>query len=372
MKAHLIIASSDASADLFWATRFYTPDPIVYLEHRGKKILVASDLELSRARREAEVDLVLPVSRYESRLKKSLRKRREGDLLDVILRERRIRSLEVPADFPLRQAEILKKRGYAVRTAQGLFYPERQIKSAREKSFIVQTLRATEEAIRTAIEVLRRSKIKGGKIYRNGTMLTSEGLRRVIESTLMEQGALGQHTIVSCGRQSADPHCRGTGPLTANQPIVLDVFPKSVTTGYYGDITRTVLRGRASETLQKMYAAVRRGQEAGIAMIRDGANGSKVHQAVATAMEKAGFKTETVRGRPQGFIHSTGHGLGLEIHEPPRIGRLPGRLKKGNIVTVEPGLYYEDLGGIRIEDVVFVTRTGCDILTKIPKVFEIY
>ena len=357
--ARLIIANSEQCANLLWATKFYVPDPIIYLEHKGKKILVASDLEVSRARKEADVDLVLSYSKY------------KGDVLDLILRERKIRVLQVPSYFPVRQAFLLKKKGYRIEPIADPFFPKRAIKSAREKKCIVQTLRATEAGIQAAIDLLRRSKIKGGRIYWNGGVLTSERLRAVINLKMMEHGALGQHTIVACGRQAADPHCRGTGPLYANQTIVMDVFPKSMSTGYYGDISRPVVNGRASESLKKMYSAVRRAQANGIGMIRAGVDAAKVHAKVAQTIENAGFKTGNIGGRPQGFIHPTGHGLGLEVHEPPRLSRLPGKLRKGNVVTVEPGLYYRNLGGIRIEDVVYVTRSGCEVLTRIPKVFEI-
>lgn len=369
--ARLIIASSENCSDLYWATRFYVPDPVIYFEWRNKKFLVASDLELGRAQKEARVDQVLSYSECVKKLKKKGREKiAEGDVLDLLFQERKIRALEVPSYFPFRQAEILRKRGYRLRSADP-FYPERAVKTSEEKRAIVEAIRATEAGIEAAVDVLKRSKIKKGKIYRNGTLLTSEVLRRVIETRMMEKGALGEHTIVACGRQAADPHCRGFGPLYANQPIVLDVFPRSARTGYYGDVTRTVLKGRASEPLKKMYAAVKKAQEAGIRMVRHGIPSSKVHEAVCRSLEKSGFKTETIRGKPQGFIHGTGHGLGLDIHEAPRVGRTDEKLRKGNVVTVEPGLYYDDLGGIRIEDDVYVTRTGCENLTRAPKIFEI-
>jgi len=369
--ARLIIAGSEQCADLYWATRFYVPDPIAFLEHKGRKILIASDLEVSRAKKEADVDVVISQSAVERRLRKQGRKIRPGDILDAVLKERRIKILQVPTYFPFQQAESLKKRGYKIEVVPDPFYPGREIKSLEEKRHITAALRATEAGIQAGIDVLKKAKVKNGKIYRNGSVLTSEALRQVIEMKMMECGALGQHTIVACGKQAADPHCRGTGPLYANQTIVLDVFPKHMATGYHGDITRTVVKGRASETLKKMYAAVKKSQEAGIKAIRHGVDSAYVHGEVVKALEKSGFKTGTIDGKPQGFIHSTGHGLGLDIHESPRVSQLSNRLRTGHVVTVEPGLYYEKLGGIRIEDVVYVTRKGCDVLTRIPKVFEI-
>lgn len=370
-KARLIIAGSEHCADLYWATRFYVPDPIIFLEHKGRKILIASDLEVSRAKKEADVDVVLSMSGIEQKLRKAGHKISHGVVLDSVLRERKIKHLQVPAYFPIQHAVMLKKRGYTLEVVHDPFYPGREIKTLAEKKHITAALRATEAGIQAGIDVLKKAKIKNGKIYRNGSILTSEALRQVIEMKMMECGALGQHTIVACGKQAADPHCRGTGPLYANQTIVLDVFPKHMATGYHGDITRTVIKGQASETLKKMYAAVKKSQEAGIKAIRHGVDAAYVHGQVTKTLDAAGFKTGLLDGKPQGFIHSTGHGLGLDIHESPRVSRLSNTLRTGHVVTVEPGLYYEKLGGIRIEDVVYVTKKGCDVLTRIPKVFEI-
>lgn len=369
--ARLIIASSEHCADLYWATRFYVPDPIYFLEHKGKKILIASDLEVSRAKKEADVDIVLSMSAIEGKLRKAGHKIQPGVVLDSVLRERRIKVLHVPSYFPIHHAVNLKKRGYKLEVIPDPFYPGRELKTLQEKRHITAALRATEAGIQAGIDVLKKSTIRNGKIYRNGSVLTSEALRQVIEIKMMECGALGQHTIVACGKQAADPHCRGTGPLYAHQTIVLDVFPKHMASGYHGDITRTVVKGRASETLKKMYAAVKASQEAGIRAVKHGVDAAAVHGEVSKTMENAGFKTGVFDGKPQGFIHSTGHGLGLDIHESPRVSRLSNILRTGHVVTVEPGLYYEKLGGIRIEDVVYVTKKGCDVLTRIPKIFEI-
>lgn len=369
--ARLIIAGSEECSDLYWATKFYVPDPIIFLEHKGKKILFASDLEVNRARKEAQVDEVLSLTEYDQKLKKKGVKRQQGDVLNLILKERKIKRLRVPFYFSLRQAEILRKYHYQVESLPPPFYPERQIKTLEEKKNIQESIRATEAGIQAAFDTLKKSIIKNGMIYYKGKLLTSEELRKIIEVTILENGALGQHTIVACGKQAADPHCRGFGPLYAHQPIVLDVFPKSIRTGYYADITRTVLKGHAPDALKKMYRAVREAQENGIRTIRAGINAAKVHKVVRETLDKSGFKTETKNGKPQGFIHSTGHGLGLDIHEPPRVSKLKTILKKGMVVTVEPGLYYEDLGGIRIEDDVFVTDGGREVLSGISKIFEI-
>jgi Xaa-Pro aminopeptidase len=157
----------------------------------------------------------------------------------------------------------------------------------------------------------------------------------------------------------------------AHQPIVIDIFPRSSRTRYFADITRSVVRGKASTRVKAMYQAVLQAQEQALALIRDGADGAAIHHEVAKVFEHLGFATGETNGRMQGFFHGTGHGLGLEIHEPPRIGQRGAVLRSGNVVTVEPGLYYPGEGGVRIEDLVVVTDTGCRILTKFPKLLEL-
>ncbi len=167
------------------------------------------------------------------------------------------------------------------------------------------------------------------------------------------------------------PHHSGSGPIVPDTPIVIDIFPRSQQTGYFGDMTRTVVKGTPSKEVKRMYKAVLEGQKIGISMIKHGVKSADVHNAVVDYFSKSGFKTGQIDGKQQGFIHSTGHGLGLEIHEPPRVSVGNDILQAGNVVTVEPGLYYEKLGGVRIEDVVLVTKKGCEVLSKFPKKFQV-
>ena len=202
-------------------------------------------------------------------------------------------------------------------------------------------------------------------------MLTSEFIKGEIDAFLSRSGYTLSHTIVASGVQGSMPHHSGHGPIISNSPIVIDIFPRSQQTGYFGDMTRTIIKGKAGENLKKMYKAVVDGQKIGINKIKHGVKSKVVHKAIVEHFEKCGFSTGPLNGKQQGFIHSTGHGLGLEIHEPPRISSGDEVLVEGNVVTVEPGLYYEKLGGIRIEDVVLVTKEGCRVLSSFPKKFEV-
>ena len=371
-EATLIIAASERDSNLYYATRFLAPDPFVFTEIRGRKILLMNELELDRARKEATVDEVIPTEKIVRKLKdRGTKSITTTEIIHFLLKERGIKKLLVPADFPIEHADPLRAKNYHIRYKQDPFYEKRMIKTKPEVEAITETLRYTEHAIGEAVKVLKESKIKGRHLTYKGKRLTSEMIKEVINVSLMRSGCIAAHTIISCGKQCVDPHDQGSGPLLAHESIVMDVFPHSSKSRYYADITRTFVRGKASEKLKKMYRAVLAGQEIAFKRIRDGADGAKIHDAIACLFEQTGFKTGEIGGHMQGFFHGTGHGLGLDIHEPPRISRGRDILRAGEVVTVEPGLYYLDAGGVRIEDDVLVTKTGFTNLTKFPKILEI-
>ena len=370
-EALLIITASERDADLYYATRFLAPDPFPFFQVGGERVIMVSDLELGRARVQAAVETILALQKYEDRARGRVAQPTLLEAVDEALRERGIQHLLVPGTFPAEYADKLRAKGYEVRVKEGTFFEERLVKSETEVGWIAETLRLTEEAMTIATDVLRGAEIREHELYREGERLTSEGLRRVIHHALLDRDCITEHTIVAGGDQGSDPHQEGTGPLMAHQPIVIDIFPRSSRTRYFADITRTVVRGRASARVKQMHAAVLQAQEHAIALIRDGADGAAIHHEVNMIFERLGFSSGEVNGRMQGFFHGTGHGLGLEIHEPPRIGKRGAVLRSGNVVTVEPGLYYPGEGGVRVEDLVVVTKTGCRILTKFPKVLEL-
>lgn len=371
-QAILMIANSELDSNLYYATKFLAPDPFIFIHTRGQKTLVMSDLEVDRARAQARVGEVLSYSAIEQRLKEQgLADPKTTDVVDACLKERGVKRLLVPGDFGFRHAQALQLKGYALTVKPDPFFEERVLKSSEEIDAITQTQRATEAAVLAAIEVIRESKIKKDELHGSEGVLTSEAIKKIINVKLMEMDCIAQHTIVACGIQGCDPHDEGSGPLRPNQSIVMDVFPRSGRTRYYADMTRTVVKGRAPDALRKMYDVVRRGQEEGIAMVRDGVDGRTIHQRIMTIFEKSGYSTGPKNGRMQGFFHGTGHGVGLDIHEPPRISKAEWTLKAGEVVTVEPGLYYPEIGAVRIEDLVVVTQSGCENLTRFPKVLEI-
>ena len=369
----LIYAASEGDANMLYATGFFVPDPFIFFKHRGRKYAVMSDLEIDRAKRQADVDTVLSLSSYQAKLRKAVKQApATADVLEAIFRERAIRRVTVPANFPALLADELRRRKFTLAVKRDPFFPERERKRADEVRSISDSLRVAELGLEAGIAALKRAKIGRDRyLYMNGNRLTSERLKTVVNTTIMAQGWVPSHTIISSGDQCCDPHHEGSGPIKGHTSIIFDIFPRSQKSGYFGDLSRTVVRGRASERLKKAYVTVQAGQEVGYRLIRDGADARAIHQKILALFEERGFPTGKIGGRMQGFFHGTGHGLGLDIHEPPRIAATDATLRAGHVVTVEPGLYYPGMGGVRLEDVVLVTKNGNRNLTRAPQFLEI-
>ncbi len=368
----LLIADSETEANLFWATKFLVPDPVLFVEHKKKRYLILNDLEVDRGKKEAQVEKVISYSELEKKLtRQNNSKPKQMEVLSYFLKKLGAREITVPTNFPLAYALDLKKHKFQLHAKPDPFYEERMIKTEAEKKAIKQSLKFTSQAIQKAYQVLKASKIKGNKIIYQGIPLTSERLRSVINLHLMEHNCIGKNTIVAGGNQAVDPHCRGDGLLKPHQTIVMDVFPKSMDSQYYADMTRTVVKGKASDKIRRLWNSVKVAQETAIKKVRAGINGEEIHRGILEYFEKQGYPSGKKNGRMQGFFHGTGHGLGLDIHEAPRISKSNQILHEGNVVTVEPGLYYYGIGGVRIEDVVYVKKNGCEVLSHCPKILEI-
>jgi Xaa-Pro aminopeptidase len=367
----LIVAASENDPDMLYATRFFAPDAFIFLEERGKRTLVLSDLEIDRARKTAEADEFVSYSALEREVQGRQRKAPAyKKVLSHFLRKRGVRSAMVPANFPLGFAQELEASKIKLRTTNGLFWPEREAKTEDELKQMRRALQITEAGMARAIEVLAASKPGAGKkLAWSGKTLTSEILRAEIDSAILRAGGLPANTIVAGGDQACDPHERGFGSLKANSLIILDIFPRDAKTGYFGDMTRTVVRGRASEEQRKLWETVWEGQKLALRKMKPGVDGLALHNEVKQFFTDRGFPTEVRDGRQVGFFHGTGHGLGLEIHEHPRFQKTV--FKVGQVITVEPGLYYPGLGGVRIEDVAVVTKSGNRLLSRFEKRLEI-
>jgi len=272
--------------------------------------------------------------------------------------------LEVPFNFPLQLADFLRSKGIELSVQESL-YPERAIKTTEEVQAIRQSVQKTEKAFALIERILRESTIQENSILYNEEVLTSEFLKSEAEKLLLKEDMISEEgIIISCGQHAAIPHHPGEGGLKPHQTIVCDLFPRSRTTGYFADITRTFVKGAPPEEIQKMYEAVLLAQQEGIKAVALGKKASDIHKVCIDVLLQAGYHVGD-----KGFVHNTGHGLGLEVHENPRLGeKSEETLEPGNVVTIEPGLYYPERGiGIRIEDDILVTAQGAENLVSYPK-----
>ena len=349
-------------------------DPFLAFAAGGRKITAVSALEFGRVKRTSGFDVILPLERLMKQARQTWPRTKPGPAEVIFLAARKYgqRRFTVPADFPAALYRRLRQLGLALEIAKGPLFPERELKSRAEAEAIREGNRCSAIGIAAAKRVLRASRIRGGRLHYRGEVLTSERLRLEIEIACLRAGALAAHTIAAGGDQACDPHARGSGPLRANDLIIADVFPRVMATGYFGDMTRTFLRGRASDAQRRLVAAVRDAQLAALGTIRAGVDGREVHGAVLAVFKRLGYKTKATAKGSVGFFHGTGHGVGLAIHEPPRMNAvLEYPLKRGSVVTVEPGLYYPGLGGCRIEDVVQVTAGAPRMLSEAPYDWEL-
>ncbi len=359
---------SESDADMLYATRFVAPDPFVWFKKRHRRYLVLSPLEIGRAKATADVDHVIDYIAERDRLGRRLgRLPRYADVIAEILRKKRIDAVTVPERFPLQTAEVLRAAGIAVTVREEPFFPERLIKRADELAAIRAAQAANELALDAALEVLRTARARRGLLSLGGERVTAEMLKRVIAQRLLAEGYVAKHTIVAVGDQCVDPHNTGGGPIGVGQSVVIDIFPRHIESGYWADMTRTVVRGKPSRELREIYDAVRAGQQYAFDHVKGGCESQPIHRGIQRLFADRGFKSGKIDGRNQGFFHGTGHGVGLDIHEPPSFGNRPDVLPTGSVVTVEPGLYYERIGGVRLEDMILVTEDGCENLTGYEK-----
>ena len=364
MKAKVIIGHSEIDSDLYYATYFLAPDNFIYLEIGKRKIVYVNDMEFSRATGEIKCCEVFNVSSCPKKYKNAL---------EWIVKENKIDEIIVSENLPIKYVETLRKLGVKIEIKVGDFFPERSEKNEKEIENIKKTQEVNGKGMSLVIEVIRKSKIKkDGKLEYKNKILTSEFLKEVVDIEFLKGKCRSEMNIISCGKLSAQPHSSGSGAIFANEPIVIDLFPRSMENRYYADMTRTVVKGKASEEIKKIYKTVLQGQKMAIENLKAGVKISSLEKEVRAYFEKIGYTTENVNGNSQGFIHSLGHGVGLDIHEKPSITQKNNKkLKVGNVITIEPGLYYPEIGGIRIEDMLLIKGEGYENLTNFPHFLEI-
>lgn len=358
--AVLIAGSPARYADIRYAAGFFSFGSAIFLRTGKEQCLVVSPLDIGPARRSVKGTQIIsssdfPVSKNSTSP--------IGDKILGLLREKHVRAVTVPPYFPVALARKITGSGIGLSIAEGTLFPEREVKTVREIECIRHAQKAAVTAMDAAVAMIAGAGIARDRSLKIGNKpLTAEDVRGRINATVRDFDCVCYGTIAAGGRQAADPHATGWGPFRAGEAIVMDIFPQHVESGYWGDLTRTVVRGTPSPKLQKMYAAVRDAQRTAISKIKAGETVRTIHNTAVSLFKERGFFTGMRRGRQVGFIHGIGHGIGLEIHENPYVGPVETKLQEGNVITIEPGLYYHNWAGIRIEDIVLVTRNGCRIL----------
>jgi Xaa-Pro aminopeptidase len=357
--------------DMFYLVRHAVADPFFFIEKEGKKMMYLNVLELGAfrdAHRTSDIE-ALPVEPLlaEARLLEggtTLQK-----LAVVVFTNNGLLGtpVRVSKHLPLDLADYLRAHG-AELIVEDPFLPERVRKSPSEVTHLRQSARITCRAFEYIEQVLRKSNIEGENILYKGEALTAEHLKKEIELKLFRNGMENPAgIIISSGVQASMPHHAGSGLLKANQTIVCDIFPRDRESGYFADMSRTYVKGRPSEQVLKMYEAVRDAQSTAISLLRPGIPATEVHEAAAKIIRERGFGVGE-----KGFIHSLGHGVGLDVHEVPHLSRTSkDTLEPGMVVTIEPGLYYADHGGVRLEDMFLITENGRENLSEYPRVLVI-
>jgi Xaa-Pro aminopeptidase len=371
----LVYGDSIRSPELRHEVPIAIGDPFLYVERNGRRVALLPALELGRAKEAIGDGLeIIPFDSFGwDEIVRSAGSAEEA-LLQLVARaceELDVREALVPNAFPLGIAEALRARGIQLRVDGAEFARRRRVKTEAQLAGIRRAQRATDAAIAAVAAMLREAGGDKGGLALGGTPLTSERLRRRAEEVLAEHDASGEElTIVSHGVQTADGHDRGSGQIWAGEAIVVDVFPRDRESGCYADTTRTFCVGEPPDELVEYHRLCRGALERSVAAVRPGVSGRELHEIACAVFDEAGYPTQLTKtpGEPllEGFYHSLGHGVGLEVHEAPSLGRSGQELVAGDVVAIEPGCYRPGFGGCRIEDLVLVTEDGAEVLTDLP------
>jgi Xaa-Pro aminopeptidase len=362
---------------LYHRIRFLVGDPAVLLELPAaggtETLLILRDIEMNRARAHARADRVACPADYAPASGLSGdRETATAQAAAECLRRAGVAEVVADRSLPLIYGHALQAAGITVQCDLAMGVTTRRAKDAQEIEHLRESQRVTEQAMEMACGLIAHATAdRQGVLCRDGSPLTAERVRAAIDVFLLERGYANPASIVAGGREGADCHNLGSGCLYTEQPVIVDIFPQNRQTLYYGDCTRTVVHGPISDTLRRMRDAVAGAKAAGIAAIRPGVAGQQVHEATTAIIRQHGYDvglpTPEMPDTYCAMVHGTGHGVGLEVHEPPLLDMGGPPLVLGDAVTVEPGLYARNLGGLRLEDLVVVNEGGCENLNRLPE-----
>jgi Xaa-Pro aminopeptidase len=372
-EAVLIYADSFRSADMRHAVPLGVPDPFLYAEANGSRHVFASSMEATRLRELGLFDVHAAEELGLDELMASGIDRRE---LDAQLSLRAVGSLglkqaSVPANFPVWLADRLRADGVELAVDQDIFDDRRRAKTKAQLAGTKRAQQAAEAAMDACRELLRRAEIRGDDLLLDGEQLTVERVKADMGVVFAAHDTTADEYIVAPGAQAAVGHDMGSGPIRPGTPLVVDIFPRDNATAVYTDMTRTFVVGEVADDVREWHRLCKVALDAAVAEIRAGVEARAVFDLTCDIFEAAGEPTQRTKqpGEPlsDGFFHGLGHGVGLEVHEAPGLGRLANKtLVAGDVVTVEPGLYRAGYGGVRLEDIVLVTENGAEVLTDYP------
>lgn len=365
------------SFSLYHRIRFVVGDPTAYIllptEGGSESTLILRDIEMQRARQKARVDHVhCPADFTPASGLSGDRETATAQSVAELLSRNGITTVTSDRTLPLIYAHILSERGIVVECDLDLGVSERRAKDDEEVAWLAEAQATTEALMRQTLEWISLADVDdSGQLMIDGEVLTSERVQKRIDIWVLEAGCSHPGSIVAGGPQGADCHHFGLGPLRTNEPIIVDIFPRVKASKYNGDCTRTMVHGTISDEIGRMHAAVAVAKKAAIDATRAGVTGQAVHEATTAAMLGQGYQmglpTADAPGTYCAMTHGTGHGVGLEVHEPPLLDRGGPALVVGDCLTIEPGLYSRAIGGVRLEDMVIVREDGCDNLNKLPE-----
>jgi len=378
MTSVLIVGDTMRTPELRHEVPLGIPDPFFYAELDGRRVVAISAMEAARVE---GLETGLEVHSTEEFGADEIR--RSGldihtaatELAVRIARGLGIDEATVPRNFPLGIGDALRGAGIELDVDQKLFDDRRRRKSEHELAGIRRAQRAAEAGVAVARDLLRRSKPSNGGLSVDGETLTCELVKQHVQSAFLAHGASAQEMIVSHGPQTAIGHDMGSGPIAADDIVLLDLFPVDLESRCVADLTRTFVVGNVPDEIHNWHRLCREALDLAVAEIRPGVNGGDVHRLVSEFFAERGFPTLLTKPEGEvlrdGFYHGLGHGVGLEVHESPSLGMLGEELVAGDVITIEPGLYRHGFGGVRVEDLLHVTEDGHELLTDCPYELEV-
>jgi Xaa-Pro aminopeptidase len=369
----LIYADTFRSPELRHEVPIGIPDPFLYAEKAGVKHIVIGSMEVARLRAVGGYELH-GTEEYgaDELIAQGLSRSEIRD--QIVLRAVRaigITTAFVPETFPLWTADVLRSGGVELATSSTLFDNRRRSKAHAELAGIRRAQVAAEAGMSAARDLLRRAEPGAGGLVVDGEALTSERVKDAIIQAFVAHGATSDDCIVARGAQAAVGHDMGSGQIQAGETVVIDLWPRDLESSCFADMTRTFVVGDVAADVAEWHRLCKEALDRAISEIRPGADGRALFDGTCDIFEAAGEPTQRTKqpGVPlvDGFFHSLGHGVGLEVHEEPILGiSSKGKLQVGDVVTVEPGLYRQGYGGVRLEDLVLVTEDGAENLTDFP------